>query len=155
MNLTLEIEDLEEDIFVQPIITHLPISQMAYHLNNQFGFNFKKQRDKTPFLPVGFNHVHRYIHGKDNDVICLLENHPIVLEHNQESLFGETLTIETKKILFRSFKKANLLVLSNLSLNDNVLKNPNHGKIGITKSHKAMTKKEQLLIENIYYDQQS
>lgn len=160
MNLTLEIEALDQDIFIVNINSPLAFSELVYYINTKKKSNFTLdksgftlKRKNTPLLfPF-------YVDSKADD------NHSYVVSNlayteglkpsSSGSLFGETSKVETKHFLLPGIRKHNYFFLSAEQIKFSAFE-PEHLTLFASSKHiSKYNKREQDLFQQIYYEKQS
>lgn len=161
MNLTLELDDISEDIFVIHVYSPLPFNELVYYVNNQHGSQFCLDRNGFILKRNNTNLTFPYYADDKED-----ENHSFIIsnlsysnlhkpEVKQASLFESELNIETKHFLQNRFKKHNFFVLSSTPVSFHTF--DTHSRTLFTRA-KHITEykpREQSLFQQIYYEKQS
>jgi hypothetical protein len=160
MNLTLEIEELDQDIFIVNINSPLAFSELVYFINHKKKANFVLDkngyaliRKKTPLL------FPYYVDFKEDD------NHSYIISNlaysesaetpSKGSLFDEEPSMETKHFLQPGIKKHNYFFLSAEAVKFNNFESKHLTLFTDSKHISEYNKREQDLFQQIYYEKQS
>ena len=160
MNLTLEIEDLDQDIFIVNINSPLTFCELVYFINNKTQSNFtldKKgyvlTRKNTPLL------FPYYVDYKDDDnhsyIITNLAYTESLKTPSEGLLFDETSVMETKHFLQPRIKKHNFFFLSAEQTRFNTFESKHLTVFTDSKHISEFNTREQALFQQIYYEKQS
>lgn len=160
MNLTLEIEDLDQDIFIININSPLAFSELIYFINNKKKSNFTldsngfelKRKKASLLFPF-------YVDFKDDD------NHSYIISNlaytegvkitSHGSLFDETSKMETKHFLQPRIKKHNYFFLSAEEIKFRAFESKHLTLFAGSKHISEYNRREQDLFQQVYYEKQS
>ncbi len=160
MNLTLEIEDLEQDIFIIDINSPLSFSELVYFINNikhsSFVLDKKGYRVKRNQISLVFPY---YADVKEDDshsyIISNLAYTEGIKNPSDGSLFDDISLIEKKYFLQPRIKKHNYFFLSAEKVQFNTFDSKNFTFFNDSKHISEYNKREQDLFQQIYYEKQS
>jgi len=160
MNLTLEIEDFDQDIFIVNINSPLTFSELVYFINNKKNFNFALDKcgytltRKKSLLMFPY-----YVDVQDDD------NHSYIISNlaytesletpSSGSLFDANPSMETKHFLQPRIKKHNYFLLSADATHFKTFESKYLTLFTDSKHISDYNKREQDLFQQIYYEKQS
>jgi hypothetical protein len=158
MNLTLLIDDLEQDIFVTNVNSIYPIHELIYLFNNVANVNYIREH-----LPLSVKRKKETLqfdlfYNRDNDGnVSYIVSNTTFADFNtvgSGSLFDDVETLEMKHVLLNSLKKYNYLIVSSGKDFSDQFKRVKLAQIFNTRHINEFNKKEQNIIQNIYYEKQ-
>lgn len=160
MNLTLEIEDFDQDIFIVNINSPLSFSELVYFINNKtnssFSLDKKGYKITRNQIPLLFPY---YVDYKEDDNHSYIISNLAYAESNETPskglLFADTPAIETKHLLQTRIKKFNYFILSAEALQFNTFESKQQTLFTDSKHISEFNKREQDLFQQIYYEKQS
>ena len=159
MSLTLQLEDLEPDIFISNVNSPLFLHELIYHINNKENLNFIRELEpfcvKRKTKEIFFEWFSCILEGSDAFIIsntCYNEQKDI---REGLNLFSEGLIeLEQKHFLAPSKKKTEYFLVSQSKFKASVLKS-NIGTITESVHIDAYSKIERQIFQDIYYEKQS
>ena len=159
--LTLEIEDDTPEIYLSFITSNSSLFKVVYALNKNCNVNFKKQKKAFTFTRNKLKLTFDFYFYKNNaqQKEWWILNNVCYKEDRGASLFTEEQGLETKHLLFKSKKIITGTIIHfspslDISGFKDFIAKPIIQNIENTK-HQNLSKKEQHIVQEIYYDKQN